>query len=118
MSALATSALTVVGGVTVYVIGQLVSKIFIEPVHELKKAVGEVRFNLAFHAATILTPAARSAERSQKAYEALLRSSCDLIARVEAIQCYPVLSGVFRLPSRESIKIDATKFHGLSTYVH
>ncbi|RKE24357.1 hypothetical protein B0G76_8240 [Paraburkholderia sp. BL23I1N1] len=118
MSSLATSVITIVGGVIVYVIGQLVSKILIEPVHELKQAVGEVRFNLAFHAATILTPAARNEERSQKAYEALMRSSCDLLARAEAIRCFPVASMFFSLPSQESIRIAAKQIRGLSTYVH
>ncbi|WP_144157633.1 hypothetical protein [Paraburkholderia sp. BCC1885] len=120
MSAIATSALTIFGSVIVYVVGQLVSKILIEPVHELKKSVGEVRFNLAFHAAAIRTPAARSEEWSQKAHEALLRSSCDLLARVEMIpcSCYPFLSRVFSLHPRESIKVAATKLRGLSTYVY
>jgi hypothetical protein len=118
MSSLATSALTIVGGVTIYVIGQFISKILIEPPHELKKVVGEVRFILAFHAATIRTPAARSKERSQQAHEALMRSSCELLTRVEAVMFYPVLSSVFRLPSRESIKIAAKNIRGLSTYVH
>lgn len=118
MSSLATSALTIVGGVTIYVIGQFISKILIEPAHELKKAIGDVRFNLAFHAATIFTQAARNEERSHQAHEALMRSSCELLARVEAILFYPVLSKVFRLPSRESIRIAAKNIRGLSTYVH
>jgi hypothetical protein len=59
MSSLATSALTIMGGLTIFVVGQFILKILIEPAHELKKAVGEVRFNLAFHAATIRTPAAK-----------------------------------------------------------
>src|SRR5665647_1300337 len=79
-----TAAVTIVGGLFVYVAGQLLSKFFIEPTHELKKAIGEVRFNLAFHGPTIHTPISRNPERSQKAYEALMKSSCDLLARVNA----------------------------------
>ena len=41
-----TSALTVFGGVSVYVIGQLISKLLFEPAFELLKAVREVRFVL------------------------------------------------------------------------
>ena len=37
------------GGIVVYVIGQLLSKFLIEP-------LGEVRFNLSFHAQIIHTP--------------------------------------------------------------
>lgn len=53
---LLTAAFTISGSVGVYVIGQLISKIFIEPAAELKKTIGEVRFALAFHAPTIHTP--------------------------------------------------------------
>jgi asparagine N-glycosylation enzyme membrane subunit Stt3 len=41
-----TAAFTILGGVLVYVIAQLLSKFLIEPTHELKRVIGEVRFNL------------------------------------------------------------------------
>jgi len=115
-----TAAFTIFGGVIVYVIGQLLSKFLIEPTHELKKTIGEVRFNLAFHAPTIHTPIARDTERSQKAYEALMKSSCDLLARVNAIPFYGTLSKNSQgfLPSRQAIMDAAVQLCGLSTYVH
>lgn len=115
-----TAAFTIAGGVLVYVIGQLLSKFFIEPMHELKKTIGEVRFNLAFHAPVIHTPIARNNERSQNAYEALMKSSCDLLARVNAIPFYGCLSKASRgfLPSKEAIVGAAVQLRGLSTYVH
>ena len=73
------STITIVGAVLVYVIGQLLSKVFIEPAHELRKVIGEVRFNLAFHAPTIHTPIGRDDKRSEEARSALMRlcsSSC------------------------------------------
>ena len=60
-----------IGGVAVYVIGQLLSKFFIDPLHELRKTIGEVRFNLAYHAPTIHTPIGRNQERSDAARDAL-----------------------------------------------
>ena len=115
-----TSAVTIFGGLILYVIGQLLSKFFIEPAHELKKAIGEVRFNLAFHAPIIHTPASRKPERSQKAYEALMKSSCDLLAQVSAIPFYSRLSGLSRgfLPSKQAIVDSAKHLRGLTTYVH
>lgn len=74
--------------IVVYVVGQLLSKFFIEPLYELRKAVGEVRFNLSFHAPTIHTPIGRSEENSKAAEEALLKNSSDLIARLHAVPCY------------------------------
>ena len=43
-------------GVAIYVIGQLLSKFLIDPLYELKKEVGNIRFNLAFYAPVIHTP--------------------------------------------------------------
>jgi len=108
------------GGLTVFVIGQLLAKFFIEPLHELRKAVGKVRFNLAFHAPAIHTPIARSKEASDKAREALLKSSCDLIADLHAIPAYGFTRlFAFRvLPSRKAIEDAAVQLRGLSTYVH
>lgn len=115
-----TSAFTIGGGLFLYVIGQLLSKFLIEPTHELKKSIGEVRFNLAFHAPTIHTPISRDPERSGKAYEALMKSSCDLLARVNAVPFYSDLSKLSLgfLPSKQAIVDSAIQLRGLSTYVH
>lgn len=108
------------GGLAVFVIGQLLAKFFVEPLHELRKAVGEVRFNLAFHAPTIHTPVGRSKEASDQAREALMKSSCDLIADLHAIPGFRVTRflafGV--LPCRKAIEDAAVQLRGLSTYVH
>ena len=113
-----TSGLTIFGGLFVYIAGQLLSKFFIEPMHELRKAIGEVRFNLAFHAPTIHTPIGRSKETSDKAKEALMKSSCDLLSKLHAVPLYAVLSTCRLLPSRKSIEDAAIQLRGLSTYVH
>ncbi len=115
-----TAAFTIIGGVFVYVIGQFISKFLIEPIHELKKTIGEVSFNLAFHAPVIHTPAARKTGRPEKACEALMKSSCDLLARVNAIPFYGILSKISLrfLPPKQAIVAAAVQLRGLSTYVH
>jgi len=115
-----TSAVTIFGGLFVYVAGQLLSKFLIEPTHELKKTIGEVRFNLSFYEPIIHTPISRNPERSQKAYEALTKCSCDLLERVNAIPFYTKLSSLSRgfLPPKQSIVESAVQLRGLSTYVH
>jgi len=104
----------------VYVIGQLLSKFLIEPTHELKKVIGEVRFNLAYHAQAIHTPISRTPERSAKAYEALIKSSCDLLAKMNSVPFYRAVSllSVGFLPRKKCILEAATQLRGLSTYVH
>jgi hypothetical protein len=115
-----TAAFTILGGMLVYVIGQLLSKFLIDPTHELKKAIGEVRFNLAFHAPVIHTPIARAPERSDKAYEALLKSSCELLAKLDAIPFYGLMARISLgfFPSKNCIREAARQLRGLSTYVH
>jgi hypothetical protein len=43
-----TSGLTIVGGVFIFVFGQILSKFFIEPLHEQRKAIGAVGEALIF----------------------------------------------------------------------
>lgn len=117
---LLTSVLTIAGGVSVFVIGQLLSKFIIEPVHELRKAIGQVRFNLAFHSPVIHTPIARSEDRSREAREALWNSSCQLIVAVQAIPAYSVIRclSLGGLPGRKATEDAAVQLRGLSTHVY
>jgi hypothetical protein len=117
---LVTAAFTIIGGVTVYVIGQLLSKFFIEPVQDLRKVIGEVRFNLAFHTPEIYTPIGRTKERSDRARDALMKSSCDLLAKLHAVSLYDRLASVSKgvLPPRKAIEDAAVHLRGLSTHMH
>jgi hypothetical protein len=102
---LVTSMLTVLGGVVVFAVGQLLSKFVIEPVNELRKAIGEVRYNLLFFAPDILTPIGRTRESCDKVRDALRKNSSDLYIRSEAIPFYPLTSRVFRgsVPPRDKV---------------
>ncbi|MFH1994442.1 MAG: hypothetical protein ABIJ24_01920 [Nitrospinota bacterium] len=115
-----TALFTIVCGVVLFVIGQLFSKLLIEPVQALRHAIGEVRFNLAFHAPVIHTPAGRTTERSQKARDALMKSSCDLLAKLHAVTLYSPISWLSMriLPKQQSIQEAAKQLRGLSTYVN
>lgn len=108
------------GAVFVYILGQLLSKFFIDPLQELRKVMGEVRFTLSFHGATIHTPIGRSKERSDAAHEALMRNSSDIIAKLHAVPFYEGtrLLAFGALPPREALEQAAVQLRGLSTYVH
>ena len=69
-----TAAVTIFGGVLLFVIGQLLSKFPIGPTQEMKKVIGGVQFNLAFHAGIILNPRVWNNNRPDKTYEALMKS--------------------------------------------
>lgn len=107
-------------GIFMYVVGQLLSKFFIEPIYELRKVVGEVRFNLAFHAPIIQTPIGRTKERSDAARDALLKNSCDLSAKLHAVPYYDLIRffSLWTLLPRRDIETATIQLRGLSTYVH
>ncbi|MGA8277635.1 MAG: hypothetical protein WB784_05510 [Rhodanobacteraceae bacterium] len=114
-----TSSLTILGGVIVFVVGQLILKLVIDPVLELRKAISEVGYNLLFYAPEIQTPISRTPVTSEKAREALRKSSSDLYVRCEAIRYRFVYRMPFlRLPNREKVLDAAKRLRGLSNYVH
>jgi hypothetical protein len=107
-------------GVAVYTIGQILSKFFIEPIYEIRKTVGEIRFNLDFHAPAIHNPIARTEEASNAAEQALLKSSCDLISKLHAVPAYNVARHLAfgALPQRQSIENAAAQLRALSSCMH
>lgn len=106
--------------VFVYVVGQLLSKFFIEPLYELRKAIGEVRFVLEYHRATIHTPAGRTQSKSDMARDSLMKCSSDLISKLHAVPKYNMARAVALcgLPGRLQIEQAAVQLRGLSTYLH
>ena len=84
---LLTSSLTAIGAILVFVMGQILGKLVIEPIQDLKKTLGEIRYALVFHAQAIMTPVG-DREEEDKASEALRRLACDLRSKVGAIPFY------------------------------
>lgn len=106
-------------GVVIFLLGQLISKFFIEPLYGLRMAIGEVQFNISFHAPVIHTPIGRSNHRSEVAYTALMSSSSNLIMRLHATPLYPMIRHLaFRsLPKKKAIEQSAIELRSLSTFL-
>ena len=105
-------------GVIIYIVGQLLSKFFIEPLNELRKEVGNVRFCLSFHAAVIHTPAARNECRTEAASKSLIECSSNLIAKSHGVPLYFIIRCLARLPKKEKLEEATIWIRGLSTYMH
>ena len=79
-----TAGLTILGGVFVYVIGQIISKFMIEPIHEQKKIISEINDNLIFYANqfylyTEVNPKAEEIRNKFRSFSAQLRAKTHLI---------------------------------------
>lgn len=116
---LLTSSLTVLGGVIVFVVGQILSKTIIEPIHDIKKTIGELDFVLVFHAPAIHTPIGKR-EDEDKAQEALRKIASDLRSKLRVVPLYRFWSifSCCALPKQKDLLAAATHLIGLSNSVH
>jgi hypothetical protein len=93
---LLTSSLTAVGAIAVFVASQLLGKLVIEPIQDLKKLLGEIRYALVFHAQAVFTPVGDRAGED-RACEEFRKLACDLRSKLVSV-ILPLLSGLHRLP--------------------
>ncbi|MDC8450810.1 MAG: hypothetical protein LV473_20995 [Nitrospira sp.] len=109
-----TVVLTVISGVLVYVLGQLIVKFVIEPVQETKKLIGYIAHSLIEHANVISNPDVTSKEDKIATSQAIRKLSAELRAQLYLVPKYHVTAFIFRLPSREKMLSATTSLMGLS----
>ena len=116
---LLTSSLTVIGAILVFVASQILGKLVVEPIQDLKKTLGEIRYALVFHAQAIMTPVGNR-ESEDKASEALRKLACDLRSKVGAIPFYARWAAMSRgfLPNQVNAFEASKHLIGLSNSVH
>jgi hypothetical protein len=116
---LLTSSATVIGGVAIFVAGQVIGKFVIEPIHDFKKVLGEIRFSLVFYAQAILTPVG-NIEAENEASKVLRRLSCELASKRAAIPFYGLWAAVSFgfLPRQRLVSSASEQLMGLSNSLH
>ena len=110
---------TILVGVSIFVTGQIIIKFIIDPIHEFRKILGEIKYELIFHAQAIQTPVGAK-EKEDEASNVLRKLSCHLLSRTFAIPFYRAISLIMPkfLPPKKNID-DASKWLiGLSNSVH
>ena len=105
---------TVISGVLTFVAGQLVLKLIIDPVYEFKKTVADIAIALIENANIYANPGVAGNEIERKASESLRKLSSYLNAHIYLIPSYPLVSKMFRLPSRDKVVDAAINLIGLS----
>ncbi len=111
-----TSALTVIGGITIFVVGQLLSKFFIDPLDEQRKAIALVADTLIFYSNVVSSPGANP-EVCGPAQDALRRCATDLMVRTKAIRWYRLWKVVRIALSKDKIIVAHENLIGLSNSV-
>jgi hypothetical protein len=106
--------LTIFSGVLTFVIGQVFVKLVIEPVHELKKTLGQISHALIEHANVIANPGVPSKEVIDQASKQLRGLSSQLHAHLYLVPLYVVTARIFFLPSKQNVREASTNLIGLS----
>ena len=109
--------LTVISGVLTYVLGQLVLKLLIEPVQEMKKLIGQIAHSLTEHANVIHNPGMLSQEITSTTSQHLRKLSAQLEAQLYLVPMYSVTACIFRLPTRNQVLSATRSLIGLSNSV-
>ena len=117
-----TSGLTILGGVIVYVTGQILTRFFIDPYHEYRKAVGEVADALIYHANIYMNPGGGSpteprAARIDATSDALRQKASLLRVRAYAIPWYDAFASCKLVRQRASKERASGALIGLSNNI-
>ena len=96
-------AITAVVGIAVFVIGQLIQKLLIEPIHEQRKSIGEVLYVVDYYCHLTFNEGVDS-ETEKDARKYLRRATSDLYRNTAPIPFYRALAFLRIVPKREVIK--------------
>ena len=106
-------ALTAVFGVAVFVVGQIIQRLFIEPIQEQRKVRGRIAHALLFHAnATARVTMGVTAEEHAEMYKELRGLAAELRASQTVIPFYKLTAALFRLPRIAAIEKASTNLMG------
>jgi hypothetical protein len=95
-------ALTAVVGIAVFVAGQLIQKLFIEPIQDRRKAMGEILYVIDYYSSLREEEFNEDIEKAARKY--LRRATSDLYRFMSIIPAYRFLSTVRIVPKKTTIE--------------
>ena len=139
--------LTALGGVIVFVVGQVLVKFLIDPIHEQRKLIGEIAATIIFysnvgagveqHYYDQIKAIAESSDsqkaividrykdilkghwaKADQASDTLRRQATELLARTHAIPLYRTLSFFGRVPKLDDVIAASSELIGMSNSTH
>jgi hypothetical protein len=118
-----TSSLTIIGGVTIFVIGQIILRFIIEPILELNKLRGEIAFSLIFYANVYINPPANlvfpeDRKLLDNIQEVLRKLASQLCPRASVIPLFKIWELLKIVPNFDNFAAATTELIGLSNSIH
>ncbi|MEH1939451.1 MAG: hypothetical protein V7L01_04420 [Nostoc sp.] len=109
--------MTILSGVFVFILSQLILKFIIEPIQEFRKTVADIAFALIEYANIYSNPGYAGNELENKASQDLRKLSSRLNAQIYLIPGYRTISNLFKLPSKTNLIEAPSELIGLSNGV-
>ena len=115
-----TACITIFGGITVYVVGQLLVALFVEPIHRLRSLIGEIADSLSFYAPVYSNPSGvvNYQGKTSEATEVFRHQACQLNVRACAIPWYSLWAFFRLVRTKGKIGAASKELLGLSNSVH
>lgn len=112
-----TACLTVIIGVTVYALSQIVSKFLIEPIHKQDEIRGEIADSLAFYANIYCNPGSGAQQAMNEASKVLRQKATLLRSRTYLIRWHGFFSWINLIPKIENIENASRNLIALSNSI-
>ncbi len=110
--------LTIFSGVITFVIGQIIVKLLIDPVQEMKKTIAQLSYVFIEHANVILNPGVPKIEIIDETTVLLRRLSSQIHAHTHIIPIYDKVYKIFGLPSKAKLYEASSDLICLSNNIH
>jgi hypothetical protein len=114
---ISTTAQTVIAGVLVFVLGQMLLKWIIEPIHQLKKTMADISHTFVRHAYIIHNAETLPSDLQNEVFEKLRQLSGQLYADMALIPLYPILCKLFGLPDKKKIYKSAKNLIAIANWM-
>jgi hypothetical protein len=109
-----TATWTILSGLALLVIGNIMIRSFIDPIYEVRKLRGEIADALIYHARTYLTPHTHKTEESEEAADTFRSLGSKLEARSHVVPFYGLFAAVRAVPDRKAVERARSNLIGLS----
>lgn len=109
---------TIITGVLIFVMGQILLKIFIEPVQELMRALGQIKYCMIFYANIFCNPGVGNPTKMDQTTDELRLCASKLQGALYLVQFFRLWSFLGFIPSKENLEQISSELIGLSNSVH
>jgi len=112
-----TSSLTIIGGVIVFLLSEIINKFIISPIHEQKKIIGEIADSLIYYANIYTSQVGAKQEQLIEASEALRQLATLLRSKTQLIPSYSVFVAMHVVLPIDNINTASRELIGLSNAI-